>query len=194
MFEWRWETSNIRTSKRQFQQPLWLGSASLADKTILLYTEQGLGDAIQFCRYAKLVADLGARVILEVQEALRNVFTTLRGVAHLVQRGDALPAFDFYCPLMSLPLAFGTTLSNIQRIFLTLRQTPKSLPSGGEAREENKRRVGLVWSGGVKLSHREWMHINERRNIPLIKLAPLKNADVEFYSLQKGQEAKIGVS
>ena len=192
LFEWRWETSNIRASKRQFRQPLWLGSASLADKTILLYTEQGLGDAIQFCRYAVFVADLGAHVILEVQKPLRSVFTTLRGVAHLVQRGDALPAFDFYCPLMSLPLAFETTLSNIPANIPYLTANPEKSSFWKERLgRKNKRRVGLVWSGGVKLSHREWMDINERRNIPLIKLAPLKNADVEFYSLQKGQQAEL---
>ena len=65
-YEWRWKLSGVRN----FSQPLWLGAESLIDKTILLYAEQGFGDTIQFCRYAKLVAELGAKVILEVQHPL----------------------------------------------------------------------------------------------------------------------------
>ena len=82
-------------------------------KTILLYSEQGLGDSIQFCRYAKLVAELGARVVLEVQKPLVQLFSTLAGVTELIEMGNPLPAFDYQCPLMSLPLAFRTTPTTI---------------------------------------------------------------------------------
>jgi hypothetical protein len=99
--------------ERTYAKPLWLGSESLQDQTIVLHAEQGLGDTIQFSRYAKIVADLGARVILEVQTPLIGLFHTLEGVSELIARGDALPPFDYHCPLLSLPLACKTTLATI---------------------------------------------------------------------------------
>lgn len=114
-YEWRWQDGNswIVNEKRNFAQPLWLGQEPLSGKTIFLQSEQGYGDTIQFCRYVKPVSDLGARVILEVQKPLSTLLQNLDGLAQLVVPGETLPAFDYYCPLMSLPLAMGTTLSNV---------------------------------------------------------------------------------
>ena len=114
-YEWRWEdaTSWVINEKRHFPQPLWLGHVPLAGKTILLQSEQGYGDTLQFCRYVKLVADLGARVILEVPKALSTLLTSLEGLTQIIVHGEKLPAFDYYCPLLSLPLTMNTTLSSI---------------------------------------------------------------------------------
>jgi len=114
-YEWRWfaEESSNSAGKRIFTQPLWLGKETIANKTILLYSEQGLGDTLQFCRYAKFVNTLGAKVILEVQKPLFKLLQNLNGVSQIVVRGSALPPFDCQCPLMSLPLAFKTTIENI---------------------------------------------------------------------------------
>ena len=111
--EWRWATAQLRNAKRSFSQPLWLGSEAIKGKTILLHAEQGLGDTIQFCRYAPLVAERGAHVILEVQKPLYELMTTLAGAVQIVSRGDPLPAFDLHCPLLSLPLALATRLETI---------------------------------------------------------------------------------
>src|SRR5207253_9733652 len=98
---------------RNFPQPLWLGREPIAGKRLLLYKEGGLGDTLQFCPYAKLAAARGASVILEVQAPLLVLLANLEGVAELIAAGSALPSFDYHCPLMSLPLAFNTTLDTI---------------------------------------------------------------------------------
>src|ERR1700733_14880436 len=90
----------------EFSQPLWSGQQSLAGKAILIYSEQGLGDTLQFCRYVKPLAELGARVILEVQKPLATLLSGLGGACPLGARGGILPPFDYQCPLLSLPLAF----------------------------------------------------------------------------------------
>ena len=112
LYESRWHSAKVSelAGKRLFNKPAWLGKESLQYKTILLYGEQGLGDFIQFCRYVKLVAGLGAKVILEVPQSLATLLTGLAGVSEFVIKGQELPPFDFCCPIISLPLAFNTEL------------------------------------------------------------------------------------
>jgi tetratricopeptide (TPR) repeat protein len=188
-FEWR------RTNKGApgyiQARPLWLGKESIAGKTILLHGEQGLGDRIQFCRYAKLVANLGATVILEVESHLKTLFDRLEGDARVVERGSALPDFDYQCPLLSLPFAFQTTLSTIPADVPYLKSSPDKLRYWrAQLGEKTNLRVGLVWSGGFRPDQPELSSVNGRRNIPLAKLVSLKHPDIEFYSLQKGQPAE----
>jgi Flp pilus assembly protein TadD len=94
---------------RPLDIPPWLGEPDLAGKTILLHCEQGMGDALQFIRYASLVAACGARVVLESFEALAGLLATAPGVDQVITRRDPLPPCDVHCPLMSLPLALGVT-------------------------------------------------------------------------------------
>ncbi len=189
-YEWRWQDSKCLCGreKRDFTQPLWLGEESLAGKKILLYSEQGLGDTLQFCRYASLVADLGAEVILEVQQPLRSLLDGLEGVSLLVARGDALPDFDYRCPLLSLPLAFKTTVATIPARVPYLKSHPeKSLFWRDMLGSPSRKRVGLVWAGGFRPDQPS---MNARRNIALAKFAALNQVDVEFFSVQKGQPAE----
>lgn len=187
-YEWR---SKKFASERSFVQPPWLGKESVAGKTVLLLGEQGLGDTLQFCRYAKLVADLGARVILEVPKPLASLLTDLDGVSQVVVTGEVLPAFDCHCSLMSLPLAFGTTLSTIPAQFSYLRSSAKKANYWSDKLgRRTKPRVGLVWSGGFRPNNPELWSVNRRRNISLMKLAVLNHPDIEFFSLQKGQPAE----
>ena len=111
-YEWRWRQQSWIERRRNFPQPLWLGAQLIAGKTILLYAEQGFGDALQFVRYAAQVAGRGARVILEVHPPLKALMAGIEGMAVLGE-GEPLPDFDLHCPLMSLPLAFGTALETI---------------------------------------------------------------------------------
>ncbi len=190
-YEWRWKNKRLDLIGRNFRQPLWLGKESIAGKTILLHGEQGFGDTIQFCRYARLVADLGASVILEIHESLVSLLASLEGVTQLVTRGNNLPAFDYQCPLMSLPLALKTTLSTIPANIPYLQaNAEKSRFWQEKLGDKNRPRVGLVWSGGFRRNQPEAWSVNSWRNIPLAKLAALKNPDIEFYSLQKGQPAE----
>jgi hypothetical protein len=82
-YEWRWKNESLGASKRDFSQPLWLGADAIEGKTVLLHSEQGFGDTIQFCRYVPLVAARGARVILEVQRPLQELMTNLAGATHI---------------------------------------------------------------------------------------------------------------
>lgn len=190
-FEWRWKDDSRLTERRDFAQPLWLGAESIAGKTILLHAEQGMGDTLQFCRYAKLVADLGARVILEAPALLAALLKRVDGVAQLIIRGTSLPAFDCHCPLMSLPLAFKTTLTTVpaQIPYLTAAED-RILQWKATLGKCQKLRVGLVWAGGFRPHLPELWSVNNRRNVPLVKLAPLRHPAIEFFSLQKGQPAE----
>ena len=93
---------------------LWLGDVIIDGKAILLQSEQGLVDAIQFCHYMPLIAARGARVILEVQASLRDLMTSLDGVVQVIARGEPLPDLDFHCPLFNLPLVCRTQLVTIR--------------------------------------------------------------------------------
>jgi tetratricopeptide (TPR) repeat protein len=192
-FEWRWRNEHCASSreKRAFIQPLWLGEQPLEGRTILLHGEQGLGDIIQFCRYATLVAGRGGRVILEAPRALANLLRSLPGVAQVVVYGETLPSFDYYCPLLSLPLAFGTTPATIPARVPYLRGSEARAKYwrdklGGRARP----RVGLVWSGGFRPDQPELWAVNRRRNMPLAEMMSLLHPGLEYYSLQKGEPAE----
>ena len=178
--EWRWETAHLRKEKRNFVQPLWLGSNEITGKTILLHSEQGFGDTIQFCRYVPLVAERAARVILEVPESLRELMETLTGSAQIVPKGEPLPQFDLHCPLMSLPLAFKTRLESIPCATPYLGALPSAVKSWNARLGQRRRsRVGLVWSGRPE-------HKNDHnRSLKLSTLLPLLDCDVTFISLQR---------
>jgi hypothetical protein len=185
--------------KRSFPQPLWLGVESLDNKTILIYAEQGLGDTIQFCRYAPLVAQLGAKVILEVQRPLVKLLKSLEGITKIIARGDTLPAFDFQCPLLSLPLAFKTELNSIPLVSQhIISGSEKIIKWQTRLGKKAKLLVGLIWSGSTthKNDHNRSLTLNqlisylpsqhqyiclqkELRDIDKVVLA--KNSHIQFY-------------
>jgi tetratricopeptide (TPR) repeat protein len=125
LYEWRWRLPGM--VPRPFAQPLWNGLDRLAGKTILLHVEQGFGDAIQFARYAPIVAGLGAaQVVLEVPRELTRVMKPLaRGRVRLATRCRALPGFDLHCPLLSVPGALGADLSSIPAAVPYLEAEPE---------------------------------------------------------------------
>jgi tetratricopeptide (TPR) repeat protein len=192
-YEWRWKNSKsvLYHDRRHVTTPLWLGHEAIRGKSILLHAEQGYGDTLQFCRYAQLVAAAGATVTLEVHGPLVRLMKTVDGVAQVIARGEPAPAVDYQCPLMSVPLALGTTLASIPAAIPYLRGEPELIEEWKVRLGPKRRpRVGLVWSGGLRPNQPESWSVNARRNIALEKLAILKHADVEFYSLQKGQPAE----
>lgn len=178
-FEWRWREGQLAGARRDFAVPQWQGDTDPAGRTVLVHAEQGLGDTLQFARYAPLLAARGARVVLEVQPPLRELLRSLTGGVEVIGRGDALPAPDLHCPLLSLPLAFGTRLESIPAPVGYLKADPARVarwqarlgPAAGP-------RVGLVWSGNPD-------HNNDRnRSLSLAALAPLFGPGFEFVSLQ----------
>ena len=180
LHEWRWKRDDFPSPRRNFTQPLWLGDASIAGKTILLHSEQGLGDTIQFCRYVKLVVDLGARVILEVEQPLIGLLKQLESVAEFVVRGEVLPWFDFHCPLMSLPLAFKTTIETIPSASKYLSgESERVAEWSRRLGRKTKPRIGLVWSGN------KWNTNLLYRSFPLSELIPWLSPEFQYVSLQQ---------
>ena len=168
-----------RRNDADFAAPLWLGKESLDGKTILLHAEQGLGDTIQFARYAPLLASRGANVILEVQRPLVRLLSGLQGAAAVIAREEALPHYDFHCPLLSLPLACGTMLETIPAYRAYIAPADAAIAFWRARLPQRRLRVGLVWSG-------ERSHDNDlNRSMRLATLEPLLDLpDVAFVSLQ----------
>jgi tetratricopeptide (TPR) repeat protein len=196
LYEVRFQGTEARKRDRDFSQPLWRGETRLSGETILLHQEQGLGDTIQFCRYAPMVAAAGGRVVLEVQAPLVELMATLHDVDQVVAAGEPLPDFDLYCPLMSLPLAFGTTLHNIPAQTPYLSADPV-LATRWKTRLSHLPgvKIGLVWAGGARWGNANFVATDYRRSMPLAMLAPL--ADVpgcSFVSLQLGPPADQAAS
>jgi Tfp pilus assembly protein PilF len=186
-YEWRWRRPG---HPPRFASPPWRGKA-LEGRTILLHHEQGLGDTLQFVRYAPLVAERGGRVILQVQPSLARLLSALPGVAQVVARGENPPPFDCHCPLMSLPLAFGTTEESIPAAQAYLHADPARV-AGWRQIWCNRLprhcgpRVGLVWAGLPNLDSWEARLIDRRRSLGPADLAGLADLPgVQFVSLQK---------
>ena len=180
-FEWRWRKADWADQRRNFAAPLWLGDEPIEGKTILLHAEQGLGDTIQFVRYVPLVTARGATVILESQPGLKNLLGTILGAAGVFARGEELPSFDLHCPLLSLPLAFGTELATVPRHVPYLRAQQDRVAQWRERMPANGRlRIGLCWAGSS-------MHANDRnRSISLSRFAALLSVpNLDFISVQK---------
>jgi Tfp pilus assembly protein PilF len=188
--EARWRTPHLRRAARGFTQPQWHGAAIAPGRTILLHAEQGLGDTLQFCRYVPLVA-AGADVVLEVPRSLVRLLGGLPGVRAVVAQGDALPAFDLQCPLLSLPLAFGTTLETIPATVPYLTAAPNSVQAWKRRLKPLEGRlVGLVWAGRSRADSAGLRAIDRRRSMRLADFAPLAAVPgVTLVSLQTGPEA-----
>ncbi|MBK4738198.1 tetratricopeptide repeat protein [Noviherbaspirillum pedocola] len=189
-YEWRWKTPEFAAGWKASGKSRWTGQQALRGKSILLRAEQGLGDTIQFCRYAPLVAGLGAEVILEVQPPLVSLLRSLNGV-QVIARGEELPDADYECPLMSLPGVFHTDLTSLGDTVPYLA-ADKAKAQYWKARlgDRNRPRVGLVWNGGFRENRPDLWSINARRNISLRQIATLNRADIAFFSLQKGEPAE----
>jgi tetratricopeptide (TPR) repeat protein len=178
--EYRWETQQFRDRKRNFSQPLWLGDNDINDKTILLHAEQGLGDTFLACRYIAKVAALGAKVILEVQPTLKSLLMGLEGVSMLIGRGDAIPHFDVQCPIMSLPLAFRTTIETIPNMvpYITVRKD--AVEKWRSKLSAQKLKVGIAWAGNPDFGG------DRDRSILLKNILPVTRIDgIQYFSLQK---------
>lgn len=183
-YEWRLKCGDAEDPSGGFTQPRWQGE-DLGGRTILLYAEQGLGDAIQFIRYVGPVAKRQGTVIVQCQPQLIQLFKQLPNVTQRFATGDVLPPFDVQCPLMSIPSVLGTRLESIPPQMPRLRAPPNCRESW-KARltgDSAKLKVGLVWAGNP--SHRN----NLNRSIERSLLAPLADVPgVRLFSLQKGSE------
>lgn len=183
-FEWRWRC-RANVPLPAFTQPRWDGSP-LNGRTILLYGEQGLGDAIQFVRYAAMVKARGGRVIAHVQGPLAGVLARTPGIDRVVPQGGDVPPFDVWSPLMSLPALFGTTVETVPAAVPYVHADP-GLTAHWRRQLAGPRglRVGIVWQGNPKHA---W---DRHRSVALERFEPLAGVEgARLISLQKGPGAE----
>ncbi|BAE50940.1 tetratricopeptide repeat protein [Paramagnetospirillum magneticum] len=173
-YDWRWQT--VQTADRH-PQPLWTGDPA-DGRTILLWEEQGLGDTLQFIRFAPQLAAAGWKVVAVVQKPLKLLLSNLAGV-EVLARGEALPPFDVHCPLMGLPGRLGSTPETIpSRPYLAAE--PGKVAAWRERLVSQGLRVGVVWRGNPDNKR------NPYRSMPSPLLAGLLNRpDVQLVNLQK---------
>jgi len=179
-FQRGWEEYQWRPiTPLQIRQPTWRGE-DLRGKTIFLHAEQGIGDTIQFARFIPILQEKGAHVLIGCHPELSGL---VGGLAQIVHRGDRFPPFDFYCPLLNVPMVLGTNVNNIPaRIpYLKADEERSKLWRERLGPRKGNLRVGLAWAGSPK-------HADDaRRSIALEKFAPvLANPNIEFISLQVG--------
>jgi len=179
-YEWRWKRRD--NPPASFHQPRWDGTP-FPDKTLLLHTEQGFGDVIQFLRFAPLVKALGGRVVFECKPELYRLLQSAPGIDQLIVRGDPFPYFDLQCPLLSVPGLIGTTVDTIPHDVPYLK-APAGLIEKFKpllARAGNRLKVGIVWSGSVTFQG------NALRSTQLYRfLELLRVPNIHLFSLQMG--------
>jgi Flp pilus assembly protein TadD len=180
LYEWRWRADDEISVHQSFDQPVWDGTP-LNGRTIFLHFEQGLGDTIQFVRFAPLVQERGGTVVLELPHALAPLLQGCAGVDRIVPVGTELPRFDTHAPLMSLPRILGTTLETIPATIPYVTAEPTRVAAWRDQLDRLPGlKVGIVWQGNPLLG-------NDRiRSVPLARFAPLAHVDgVQLIALQK---------
>jgi Flp pilus assembly protein TadD len=177
-YEWRWK---LPVPRRDFRQPLWDGSP-LQGRTIVLHAEQGLGDTLNFIRYAALVKGRGGRVVVSAPRPLLPLLAGCRGIDRLAADGDPLPDFDVHAPMLSLPRLFGTRPDSIPADVPYLHVDPQNVYhwrlwlTGYPGFK-----VGIAWQGDPKKRN------DRQRSVPLTRFARLAQVpSVQLFSLQRG--------
>jgi hypothetical protein len=178
-YEWRWRGNEAVFAP--LNQPLWDGSA-LEGRTILLHAEQGLGDTIQFIRYARLVRARGGTVVVACPTPLIQLLTGCAGIDQLIPQGSILPPFDVYAPLLSLPGILGTSLGSVPA------EVPYLVADAELERHWREKlgplrafKIGIAWQGNPGYLGDSF------RSIPLTHFATLARVEgVRLFSLQKG--------
>jgi Flp pilus assembly protein TadD len=184
-YEARLELPELGKDRHPYPGPRWGGTA-LAGKTLLLYPEQGLGDALQFARYASVVSAQGVRCVIRCPASLAPLLATVPGVARVLREDEPLPHYDAHVPLLSLPGLVGTSADSVPASvpYIAIPQSAREVVRARLARSTARRRIGLAWSGNPS-------HGNDRnRSIALRALLPLLDvADCAWFSLQHGERA-----
>ncbi|CAA6603208.1 Glycerol-3-phosphate acyltransferase PlsX (fragment) [Rhodospirillaceae bacterium LM-1] len=165
--EWRWKAACLDLERVDFNAPAWKGE-ELQGKTLLLWTEQGLGDTIMFCRYVPILAERGVRVLLQAPKSLHPLLSSLQGLAGLFAEGDPLPPFDAQAPLLAVPGRMGTILQTIPGQTPYLHATTERIAAWRDKLKHLKGvKIGLGWRGNPA-------HANDaNRSLPAELLAPL---------------------
>ena len=186
-YDWRWTLAEygwLKNIHGDFKQPRWAGE-SLSGKTILVYAEQGLGDAIQYVRYLPRVVAQAGKVVLAVHPPLKSLFAQIEGVEIVALDQVPLPAFDYHCPLLTLPMIFDTGADNIPADIPYLTADPEKARRWRERIRGAGLRVGVVWAGNPTQK-------GDRLRSPGLKsMMPVFSVPgVDFVALQMGPGRK----
>jgi tetratricopeptide (TPR) repeat protein len=178
-YEWR-KKCDEPAAVGSYPQPLWLGEENITGKTLFIHWEQGLGDTIQFCRYAKLVEARGAKVVMSVQQPLYGLLKQISPTIQILNENEVPTDFDYHCPLLSMPLALGTTLETMPAEQQYIK-VDEELRAAWSARlpPKTKPRIGVVWSG--RAAHKN----DHNRSMDLEQFLPIFSLDADWISLQK---------
>jgi len=189
-FEYRWGR-NMKLARLESEQPHWSAGIDLAGKTLLLYAEQGLGDSLQFVRYAGMLAQRGATVWVSVPPPLKLLFASCPGVARVFSRDDTIPPYDYLCPMLSVPGIVGTELGTIPADVPYLKAAPERIAHWRDKLgPHDNLRVGLVWAGDPRKDQSDVAMVDRMRSLHFDQLRPLLDVPgVSFYSLQVGRDA-----
>jgi len=175
-YEWRWRDGGQGHGFDPAKQ--WTGRQPIAGRRLLVHHEQGLGDTLQFVRYVPLLVEAGAKVLLRVQTSLVPLLAPSLATVRVFAENEPAPVHDLHCPLLSLPLAFGTTAESIPAAIPYLRAPPERREKWREllGEQRDRPRVGIAWTGSK---------VDPNRRIPLDELGPLLDARADFFSLVK---------
>ena len=185
-YEMRWQAKQ-HFQRRDFAQPLWDGRP-LAGRTILLHAEQGLGDTIQFVRYAPHVKHEGGTVLLECPAELVRILQSCAGIDRVLTPGCPLPPFDVHAPLLSLPRILQTTLRTVPAAIPYLHADAALTRSWQQELGGTEQfKIGIVWQGNPRFGKPACRSADQKRSIPLAQFEPLARVpNVRLFSLQKG--------
>lgn len=181
LYESRKDKEKIKIHYPKYPVPLWLGDQSIEGKRLLVHSEQGLGDSIQFFRYLPMLHSFKPKeIIFTVEKSLITILSSIDNDITFIEKNNPLPSFDYYCPLMSLPLAFKTNIETIPAHIPYLKVDDyKNNYWQDKLGRKTKPRIGLVWSGSAAFIN------DQNRSLKLKQLFPLLELPFEFHSLQK---------
>ncbi len=179
-YEYRWQPKSAVGWKRKFRQPIWLGDSDIGNKTILVHAEQGFGDTLLGCRYIPMVAQLGARVVAEVEPPLKSLLKNLEGISMLISQGETIPYFDVHCPIMSLPLAFKTTMQTIPARTPYLAASKDLVKKWRSKFDGEEIKVGIGWAGNTNFRNDRYRSILLKNLLPALSVKGIR-----YFSIQK---------
>ncbi len=183
-YEWRWTAYN--ESPKKFDCPVWEGE-DIAGKRILIYAEQGLGDTIQFARYAELVKNMGAYVIVQTQRALKDLLTLCPYIDEVYARGEALPYFDTHIAMMSLPMIFKTEIETTPQNVPYIFAKPELVSHWAEQlKDDHNFKIGICWQGNPNYRTQFLRQAVAGKSMHVKHFAPIAQLEgVSLYNLQK---------
>lgn len=181
-YEWRWQNAALKLKNRDFGRPLWLGAESLKNKKILIHSEQGLGDCIQFVRYLFEISNLGGEIIFECEKSLHELLKPFTSFTTFIAKGESLPEFDYHCPLMSLPLALKTQLNPVPAPIPYLYADDNRIKKWRSYLGTEGYKIAICWQGSTKGK------VDKGRSFPVRQFAQIsKMPGVRLISVQKNE-------